>query len=84
MSDNTKLFDCAESNDYNIFKKHEMHGFGRIVIVIYTHCFTDYQVMGGLLGIPHYSKLEAILLLFAFIGLILPWTYGAISPVCRS
>merc|ERR1719397_1211617 len=37
------------------------------------------KVMGGLLGIPHYSKFEGILLLFAFIGLILPWTYGAIS-----
>ena len=31
------------------------------------------QVMGGLLGIPHYSKLEFILLAFTSTGLFLAW-----------
>ena len=34
------------------------------------------EVMGGLLGIPHYSKLEGGLLLFVAIGLLLSWSYN--------
>ena len=33
------------------------------------------EVMGGLLGIPHYSKLDAVVLLFASIGFFLTWSY---------
>ena len=31
------------------------------------------EVMGGLLGIPHYSKLEFVLLLFTSLGFWLTW-----------
>ena len=33
------------------------------------------QVMGGLLGIPHYSKLEFIFLTFTSVGFFLTWVY---------
>ena len=33
------------------------------------------QVMGGLLGIPHYSKLEFIFLSFTSVGFFLTWVY---------
>ena len=31
--------------------------------------------MGGLLGIPHYSKLEFIMLTFTSVGFFLTWAY---------
>ena len=36
------------------------------------------EVMGGLLGIPHYSKLEAPILLFTSIGFVLTWFYDPV------
>ena len=55
---------------FNNMFGHLLGSFGRKFI------FEMDDVMGGLLGIPHYSKLEAVVLFFASIGFFLTWSHN--------
>ena len=43
--------------------------------------WSSFQVMGELLGIPNYSKLEAVLLLLGAVGAFLCWSSEVVNPI---